>query len=118
MMEEIRHVIVYYATVSGSRPVQVFLDALPLKARDKCLSYINLLRENGTSLRASHLKKVEGDVWELRPEFGGTEYRLFFGIDREAFVFTHAIAKKRQRIVRSDIEIAQRRFTEWKETRH
>lgn len=70
----------------------------------------------GTSLRASYLKRIEGDLWELRPEYGGTEYRLFFGIDQERYVFTHAVVKKRQRIARSEIETAQRQFSEWKET--
>ncbi|MCA1667489.1 MAG: type II toxin-antitoxin system RelE/ParE family toxin [Thermomicrobia bacterium] len=37
------------------------------------------------------MKKIQGDLWELRLEFGGTEYRLFFGIDNEKCVFTHAI---------------------------
>ncbi len=114
-MKEPRRVIVYYAMTSGSRPVRDFLDGLSSKARDKCFSYLDLLREDGTSLRASHLKKLEDDLWELRPEYGGIEYRLFFGIARENFVFTHAIVKKRQRTARNDIETAQRRFTEWKE---
>lgn len=44
---ETRRVIVYYATASGSRPVREFLDRLSPKARDKCFSYIDLLREYG-----------------------------------------------------------------------
>lgn len=69
----------------------------------------------GLALRASHIKKLEGDVWELRPEFGGTEYRIFFGRQGETFVLLHAIAKKRQKVSRNDITLAQRRFNEWKE---
>jgi len=93
-VERRRHTIVYYRTASGGRPVREFLDSLAPKARDKCFSYIDLLREFGMALRASHLKKIEGDLWELRPEFGGTEYRLFFGVDSDTFVFTHGITKK------------------------
>lgn len=77
-------------------------------------THIDLLREFGTSLRSSHLKKIESEIWELRPEYGGTEYRLFFGIHGDSFVFTHAIVKKRQKTARSDVELAQRRFDEWK----
>lgn len=109
------YVIVYFRTPSGARPAREFLDGLSPKARDKCFSYIDLLREWGTSLRASHLRKIENDLWELQPEFGGTEYRLFFGVYGDTFVFTHGIVKKRQRTARSDIDLAQRRFAEWKE---
>lgn len=104
-----------FAAASGEEPVRAFLLALSAKARQKCITYIDLLAIAGLALRASHIKKLEGDVWELRPEYGGIEYRLFFGIDRENFVFTRAIVKKRQRTARNDIETAQRRFTEWKE---
>jgi len=50
----------------------------------------------GTMLASTHSKKVEGDIWELRPEYGGVEYRLFFGRHKNVFVFVHAITKKRQ----------------------
>jgi len=115
-VEEKRHIIVYYATVSGRKPVREFLDGLPPRSRDKCLSYIDLLREIGTSLRSSHIKKLEDDLWELRPEYGGIEYRLFFGIDGRRFVFTHGVVKKRQKTARNDIELAQKRFVEWKDS--
>jgi len=69
----------------------------------------------GTMLASTHSKKVEGDIWELRPEYGGVEYRLFFGRHKNVFVFVHAITKKRQKLARSDIALAQKRFDDWEE---
>ncbi len=89
-----------FFAASGEEPVRAFLLALSAKARQKCITYIDLL-----ALCASHVKKLEADIWELRPEFGGTEYRIFFGRQGETFVLLHAITKKRQKVSRSDITL-------------
>ncbi len=107
--------IEFFAASSGEEPVRTFLLALSAKARQKCITYIDLLAIAGLALRASHIKKLEGDVCELRPEFGGTEYRIFFGRQGGTFVLLHAITKKRQKVSRNDSILAQRRFNEWKE---
>ncbi len=99
-----------YETSSGSAPVREFLRALPKDPRTKCGKYIQLLEWRGLALPASYIKKVAGEIWELRPEYNGVEYRLFFGCEGATFVFVHAIVKKRQQTARADIEIAQRRY--------
>ncbi len=65
--------IEFFAAPSGDEPVRSFLLAPSPKARQKCITYIDLLAMMGLALHASHIKKLDGDVWELRPEFGGTE---------------------------------------------
>lgn len=114
-MEETAYTTEFYATPSGNEPVRDFLDMLSVKARQKCFSYIDLLALMGLALRASHIKKLEGDIWELRPEFGGTEYRIFFGRHGTRFILLHAVTKKRQKTARTDIVMAQRRFNDWQE---
>jgi phage-related protein len=106
--------IEFYETAAGSPPVQEFLSSLSAKARQKCLSYIDLLAMMGLSLRASHIRKIEGDIWELRPEFGGTEYRIFFATYGNRCVLVHAVTKKRQKVARGDITLSQQRFNEWR----
>ncbi len=108
-------IIEFFASSSGDEPVRVFLLTLSSKARQKCITDSDLLALAGFTLRASHTKKLEGDVWELRPEFGGTEYRIFFARQGETFVLLHAITKKRQKVSHNDITLAQQRFNEWKE---
>lgn len=107
------HDILYYQTATGDSPIEEYLDGLPLKARAKCLSYLDLLAERGLSLPRSFIAKVAGEVWELRPEFGGVEYRLFFfAFIGGQFVVVHAITKKRRRLDTNDIAIAQHRVQE------
>lgn len=106
--------IEYYQNAANDEPVRDFIDALPIRAQAKCFNYLNLLNMNGTMLASTHIKKVEGDIWELRPEYGGVEYRLFFGRHKNIFVFVHAITKKRQKLTRGDIALAQKRFDDWK----
>ena len=101
-----------FAAASGEEPVRAFLLALSAKARQKCITYIDLL-----ALCASHVKKLEADIWERRPEFGGTEYRIFFGRQGETFVLLHAITNKKaaESVAQRHYSVAQRRFNEWKE---
>ncbi|MHB8646846.1 MAG: type II toxin-antitoxin system RelE/ParE family toxin [Thermomicrobiales bacterium] len=109
--------IEFFAAASSEEPVRAFLLALSAKARQKCITSIDLLGMKGFALHASHIKKREGDIWELRPEFGGSEYRIFFGRQGETLVLLHAITKKRQKVARGDIVLAQRRLNEWRERR-
>ena len=105
--------VLYYESVRGDSPIENFLDGLLEKPRAKCLAYMDLLAEHGSMLPANFVKKVEGDLWELRPEFGGAEYRfLYFTMDATRIVIVHALSKKTRRLRRSDIDLAQNRIVE------
>jgi len=116
-MDEYPFAISFYETIAGDSPARAFLQALSKGARRKCGRYMLFLQESGRGLPASYLRKLEGPIWELRPEYDGIEYRLLFGRSGDTFVFVHAFIKKRQKTARADIELAQRRFTDWR-TRH
>jgi phage-related protein len=54
-----------------------------------------------------------GGLWELRPEFGGTELRYFyFTIQNETIVMLHAVKKKSQKTNRNDLTLAKKRMEE------
>lgn len=111
-MAEKRFVTRFYATPAGDELVREFLRALPKPDRVKCGEYMQRLEWQGFALATSHLKKLAGDIWELRPEYGGVEYRLYFGVANGQAIFVHAVVKKRQKA--ADIRLAQSRFNEWK----
>ncbi|MBI3328467.1 MAG: type II toxin-antitoxin system RelE/ParE family toxin [Nitrospinae bacterium] len=53
---------------------------------------------------------MEDDIWELRPEFRGMEYRYFYAtLAGQRVVILHVITKNTQRLRRRNIEIARRR---------
>lgn len=106
----------FYETESGKKPVARFLKDLPLQARAKCSKYIAMLEEHGLSLPRQYLEKVRGDLWALRPEYGGNEYRIIFFHDEDqaAFIVVHAILKNTRRIDRNDIDTADGRMDDWR----
>jgi len=72
-----------------------------------------LLGEYGNRLQSCYIKHLEKGVWELRPEYGGSEFRFFYVlILGEKIYILHAIRKKRQKTLRRDIEIALKRAQE------
>jgi phage-related protein len=99
----------YYLEDDGASPVSEFLDQLPPKAAAKCVKYIGLLADQGFNLSRNYSAHLEGDVWELRPEFGNVEYRLLYGhIKGRFFVVAHAI-KKGWKVPQRDIDLAAER---------
>jgi phage-related protein len=107
--------VLYYQTERGDSPIEDFLNALPRKARAKCIAYMDMLEEFGFNLPRSFIAKVRGDLWELRPEWAGTEYRfLYFAMIEQRFVILHAMTKKTQKLKTRDIELAEVRMADVK----
>ena len=108
----------FYETVNGKKPVARFLKGLPsAKAVAKCAKYIAMLEEHGFFLPRPYLEKVRGDLWALRPEYAGNEYRIIFFHDdgSGAFIVVHAIHKTMQRIPEDDIRTSEARMDDWRE---
>lgn len=110
---------IFYETVNGRKPVAKFLNGLPtVQASAKCAKYIAMLEEHGFSLPRPYLEKVRGDLWALRPEYAGNEYRIIFFHDSDhsgAFICVHAIHKTTQRIPEDEIKTAEARMDNWRE---
>jgi phage-related protein len=105
--------VLFYQTSGGSSPVEDFLDTLSDKARAKCLAYLRQVEEHGFDLPRSVIAKVRGKIWELRPEWGGTEYRFFYAaIVGRRIVVLHAVQKQSQKLKAKDIEIAEARHVD------
>jgi len=103
----------FYQTVRGESPIEDFLAELPAKAQAKCVAYMEQLEEHGLALPRSFIAKVRGNIWELRPEWAGTEYRFFYvAMVARRFVVLHAIKKKSQKVKSKDIELAEARYGE------
>jgi phage-related protein len=103
----------FYQTARGDSPIEDFLDDLPTKARAKCIAYLEQLEERGFQLPRAFIAKVRGNIWELRPEWAGSEYRLFYvAMVGQRFVVLHAVKKKSQKIRDKDIELAEARYAD------
>ncbi len=106
-------IIVYWKNAAGNEEVRQFIDALSPPATRKCDQYIEVLRTL-PFVPSMYMKHIEDDLYELRPELGGNEYRLLFGMRRNIVVFVHAFMKKRSKLDPTDSITARKRFDEWK----
>jgi len=105
--------VFYYQSERGESPIEEFLNGLSLKARAKCLAYIEQLEQFGNRLPSNFASKVQGDVWELRPEWSGVEHRFFyFTFVGQRIVIVHALTKKSQKLKAQDIAVALARVEE------
>ncbi|MBK9949344.1 MAG: type II toxin-antitoxin system RelE/ParE family toxin [Nitrospira sp.] len=77
------------------------------------------VRSNGSPWIRSIASHVRGKIWELRPEWSGTEYRFFYAaFVGQRFIILHAIQKKRQKLRERDIVLAEQRYEEVKRRSH
>ena len=69
--------IEFYALPDGRKPVEEFLDSLPVKMRVKALDSLDLLEEYGNQLRMPYSKALSDGIFELRIRFSGDISRIF-----------------------------------------
>ena len=109
----VRWEVWFYQSVRGNSPIETFLDGLPVKAKAKCVAYMEALEAHGVELPRSFIAKVRENIWELRPEWAGTEYRFFYvAMVGRRFVALHAVTKKSQKLKEKDIALAEARHNE------
>ncbi|HVS70166.1 MAG TPA: type II toxin-antitoxin system RelE/ParE family toxin [Phycisphaerae bacterium] len=90
-------IVRFYADVRAGCPLIDWLDAIPAKARDKCVVRLERLAELGHELRRPEADLLRDGIYELRVGLHGVNYRmLYFFHGRGIAVVAHAITKERQ----------------------
>jgi phage-related protein len=101
--------ILFYAESDQVCPILEWLDALPPKARDKCVVRLERLAAMGNQLRRPEADYLRDGIFELRVGLQGIHYRvLYFFYGRNVAVVSHGIVKEAAVPVR-EIELALRR---------
>ena len=109
--------IEFYRTSSGSCPVEQFLDGLSDQHAQK-VAWVLRLVEKIDRVPEQYLKKLVGadQIWEIRVQTGGMSYRMLGFFDGPVLlILTSGFAKKQQKTPQKEIELAQRRRTEYLE---
>jgi phage-related protein len=89
--------VILYRDDDGTVPLLDWLDALPDKARDKCVVWIEPLCDLGHELRRPEADCLRDGICELRVALRGINYRvLYFFHGREAVVLSHGLVKERE----------------------
>jgi len=95
----------FYRTSFGKCPAREFLDSLAGKAAQKVTWVLRLIEELD-AIPEQYLKKLTGDIWECRIQYGGNTFRVLCFFDGPAVVLTHGFQKKTRKTPRTEIERA------------
>lgn len=109
---------VYYRTRTGREPVDEFIEALPAKKAAKIDFYIAEYL-NGRLVAAPPVaypitSQVRGGLRELRVRFANTYFRVLYQRSENLHVLLHVFEKDTRRLPEAEIEIAERRFADFK----
>ncbi|MEX0772068.1 MAG: type II toxin-antitoxin system RelE/ParE family toxin [Balneolales bacterium] len=105
----------FYKTDQGKCPVEEFLDSLIPKHARK-VAWVLELFEKLDHIPAEYFKKLKNsdEIWEVRAKMGSDSFRLLgFNDDGEFIVLTNGFAKKSQKTPKQEIELAERRKTNY-----
>lgn len=101
--------LVGYEKANGDVPIEMFLDSLPLKLREKTMRSLSVLEEFGTQLRGDSTRCLRDGIFELRSRFGSDITRImYFFVAGKTIVLTHGFIKKSQKTPREAIRRALR----------
>jgi phage-related protein len=107
--------LLFYRTASGACPLEEFLDALDSKQAQK-VAWVMQLVEELDRVPAQYFRKLVDteELWEIRVQTGGNIFRLLGFFDGStSLVLCHGFAKKTRKTPSQDIEVAERRKSEY-----
>jgi phage-related protein len=106
--------VVFYKDAQGTEPVKQFILEQNHAAIGEILHVFDLLYKFDLSLGKPYVEKVDGDLWALRIKHSSDYYRIFyFANTGRKFVLLHAIKKKTDRLLTSDIKLAIQRMKDY-----
>ena len=107
-------VVVFYVDPEGREPIREFLEGLDVKTQARFDWSLEQLRVRNITAREPLVKHLEGKIWELQRESNTNIYRLLYSLlPNRRILMLHGFQKKQQKTPRPEIELAQRRLTEF-----
>ena len=101
--------IEFYTLPDGRKPVEEFLDSLPIKMRIKAIDSLDLLEQYGNQLRMPYSKALNDCLFELRIKFSSDISRIFyFFYVGNKIVVTNGFVKKTQKTPQTELAKAQK----------
>jgi phage-related protein len=101
--------VILFRDDDGTVPIIDWLEAIPKKARAKCLARLERLSELGHELRRPESDLLRDGIYELRVGLQGQNFRmLYFFHGQVAAVVSHGLKKERVVPVK-EIDLAVKR---------
>ncbi|MFQ6678278.1 MAG: type II toxin-antitoxin system RelE/ParE family toxin [Fidelibacterota bacterium] len=104
--------IEYYEDHRGKKPVEEFIDSLPVNKQANVFRVFDLVKEYGIQLGVPYMEHIDGKIWELRP---GSERILYFVFTGRKFVLLSGFTKKTRKTPKKEIKIAKKRQKDYEE---
>ena len=109
----------FYKDKNGTRPVAEYLRELAKNndkdsriKSNKINDYIQQLSKDGLSIGEPYIKRIDGDIWELRPL---RDRILFVAWDGKSFMLLHHFIKDTRKTPSREIEQAKRNLADIRE---
>lgn len=99
----------YYETGAGTRPVEKYVEELPLKEQAEVAAVLADLATNGVQGAAVTMRHIGGKLWEMKVSRHRIFYVVLIGPE---MVLLHAYKKQGQKAPPKEIEVATNRMKE------
>jgi len=106
--------IEYYKNNRGYKPVEEYIDNLPVNKQANIFRVFDLVQEFGIHLGSPYLRHIEDKIWELRP---GSERILYFVFTGKKFVLLNGFTKKTRKTPKKEIKIAKKRQKDYEKNK-
>jgi phage-related protein len=104
---------VFFRTTKGNEPVRDWLKGLEKEQRraiGEDVAYVQYKWPIGKP----HVDHLRGAIWEIRSSLGNRIARTLFAVAGNRMILLHGFIKKTQRTPNDDLELAEKRFKEWR----
>jgi len=91
------------------RRAKLIIEKLPASEKARILRVEELFKIYGFTLGLPYLKKIDKNLWELRPG----HIRLFLFTKKDMVFIIHALRKKTQKISKKDLKLIRKREKEY-----
>lgn len=101
--------VYFYETEQGNEPVRQWLQLLSPADKKRIGEDIKTV-QFGWPLGMPLVKHLDGDIWEVRIRLSNSIARVLFVLDKSSMVLIHGFIKKKQKTLKSDLDLAKDRL--------
>lgn len=104
-----KYIVDFYEKEDGDAPAEDFIRSLDAKMKAKIFRIVDMLEENGPTVRLPHSEHLEDGIFEIRAKQGSDISRVlyFFCIGRK-IILTNGFVKKTQKTPPKEIALAKK----------
>ena len=102
--------VVLYSSKDGRDSVLKEIESFGENDTVKVLKVVELLKTYGHSVLETHIKHIDGKIWEIKLD----RYRvLYFLYENQHYILIRAFMKKTPKTPKSEIEMAEKRYADY-----